>query len=100
MQLAINTPAITGAHSEQIKVEIVKYFAADCPEAAELKAWLELTVDQVLANLRMAAVAMGGTRGGPEYRATADYLNMGERPMISLRDVDEGCSFVPKGGAR
>lgn len=100
MQLAMNTAAITGAHSVRIKAEIIKYFGADCPEAAELKSWLEVTVDQVLANLRMAAVAMGGTRGGPEYRATADYLNMGEKPMISLRDVDEGCAFVPKGGVR
>lgn len=101
MQLALDNDNMTGANNDAIKRAMVVFYQADRPEALELKAWIEATVDDVVARLRMAAPAMGGVRGGRgigDYRATSDFLEMGYKPMISLRDVDTGIAFWPNRG--
>ncbi|MHB8152813.1 MAG: helicase C-terminal domain-containing protein [Bacillati bacterium] len=98
MQQALNMPSVIGAQAAVIKRELIAFYMADRPEALELKAWIEKTVDEVLARLRMAAPAVGNTIGFGNYRSTADFLDCGYPPMISLRDVDEGISFWPARG--
>lgn len=101
MQQALAAQDMPAAKADRLKAELIEFYRADRPEALELRTWISNTVDAVIANLRIAAPRMGGARGGSfDYRATSDFLDVGYKPMISLRDVDTGIAFWPARGHR
>jgi hypothetical protein len=99
MQQALAAQDMPEAKADRLKAELIEFYQADRPEALELRSWICNTVDAVIGNLRVAAPRMGGARGGTfDYRATSDFLDVGYKPMISLRDVDTGIAFWPARG--
>ena len=99
MQQALAAQDMPEAKADRMKAELIEFYQADRPEALELRSWICNTVDAVIGNLRVAAPRMGGVRGGTfDYRATSDFLDVGYKPMISLRDVDTGIAFWPARG--
>jgi hypothetical protein len=63
--------------------------------ATEVQAEIVEDLKTALGTLRAAgAAAAVNARGGPNYRATPDYLGLRYEPMLSLRDVAEGVPFI------